>query len=159
MPAPLGGSTTGTLVTISVGSQSWYSAPDKPGYFSVGPPGTVSDVLQPLTFASQATDVHQEGGLYGFTSTQSSASGGSFTVQESARIEDGKIMWVTMRLEIPDANLTYIITLSRFGSAPEVNPPPANRVEAASPIPTCGPSIGSYSGSPYICTGGPSFSP
>lgn len=156
---PDGTPAQGTTVTISVGSASWVSDDARPGYYSPGFPGSVKDILLPLVFAKDATDVTKTGDTYRFQRTEVDSDGSPSSILERVRLSGGKVVWTSVTQMIMDRPYTTTTTFTLFNAAPPVVAPAPDHVVATTTPPVCPSNAALPSGS-YICvTGGDPASP
>jgi hypothetical protein len=150
---------------IVIGTKSYFSVPDKPGFYYVyrGSAKTSTDPV--LGMLRSAEEVGSSGGLFTFSETMTSSplSGVSaaapvvFGVSGVAGIRDGLVEWVTLDWETEGSHSVVVYRFSMFDSAPIVSAPPHDHVLALPTLPPCEEDGGPLGG--FVCSPTSSASP
>jgi hypothetical protein len=116
--------------SIFIGKDQYFSEPDEPDRFlQVESPCVVTlDMAVPaLAAVRDAADVRRVGGAFIFSTSGEAAIGGE------ARIDDGYLVSLVLRYELPDLNqaVEERHTLSHFGDDVSIEPPPSSQVSPA----------------------------
>lgn len=116
--------------SIFIGKDQYFSEPDEPDRFlQVESPCVVTlDVAVPaLAAIREAEDVRRVGGAFIFSTSGEAAIGGE------ARIDDGYLVSLVLRYELPDLNQTVEErhTFSQYGDDISIDPPPSSHVSSA----------------------------
>jgi hypothetical protein len=116
--------------TVSIAGDMYYSTPEEPNRFVLVETGceTALEVAVPaLGIVRDATDVRRNGSIFLFRSEDVAAMTGQ------ARIEDGRLVSLLLRYELPDVNRRMIerYAFSRFGEEISIEPPARSSIVRA----------------------------